>query len=57
MTIVHPAFCLFLYLTDVHFRGELQHDGDISQQKTKKVANIKGSFTSVMVLLYLTITK
>ena len=35
MTIGNPAFyiCLFLYLTGVHFRGELQHDGDISQQK------------------------
>ena len=35
MTIVHPAFCLFLYLTGVHFRGELQHGGDVSQQKIK----------------------
>ena len=33
VTIVHPAFCLFLYLTGVHFRGELQHGGDVSQQK------------------------
>ena len=30
-----PAFCLFLYLTDVHFRGELQHVGDVSQRKIK----------------------
>ena len=35
MTIVHPAFCLFLYLTGVLFRGELQHGGDVSQQKIK----------------------
>ena len=33
VTIVHPAFCPFLYLTGVHFRGELQHGGDVSQQK------------------------
>ena len=33
MTIVHPAFCLFLNLTGVHFRGELQHGDDVSQQK------------------------
>ena len=33
MTIGNPAFCLFLYLTGVHFRGELQHGGDVSQQK------------------------
>ena len=35
MTIGNPAFCLFLYLTGVHFRGELQHGGDVSQQKIK----------------------
>ena len=35
MTIVHPAFCLFLYLTGVRFRGELQLGGDVSQQKIK----------------------
>ena len=35
MTIIDPAFCLFLYLTGVHFRGELQHGGDVSQQKIK----------------------
>ena len=33
MTIVHPAFRPLLYLTGVHFRGELQHGGDVSQQK------------------------
>ena len=35
MTIVHPAICLLLYLTGIHFRGELQHGGDVSQQKIK----------------------
>ena len=35
VTTVYPAFCLFLYLTVLHFRGELQHRGDISQQKIK----------------------
>ena len=35
MTIGNLAFCLFLYLTGVHFRGELQHGGDVSQQKIK----------------------
>ena len=29
------AFLLFLYLTDVHFRGELQHVGYFSEQKIK----------------------
>ena len=33
VTIVHPAFCVFLYLTGVHFQGKLQHGGDASQQK------------------------
>ena len=35
MTIGNPAFCLFLYLTGVHFRGELQHGGDVSEQEIK----------------------
>ena len=35
MTIGNLAFCLFLYLTGIHFRGELQHGGDVSQQKNK----------------------
>ena len=34
MTIGNPAFCLFLYLTGVHFRGELKQGGDVSQQET-----------------------
>ena len=29
-------FCLFLYLAAVHFRGELQHGGNVSQQKIKR---------------------
>ena len=35
MTIGNPAFCLFLYLIDIHFQGKLQHVGDVSQQKIK----------------------
>ena len=35
VTIGNPAFCLFLYLTGVHFRGKLQHGRDVSQQKIK----------------------
>ena len=35
VTIWNPAFCLFLYLTGVNFRGEFQHGGDVSQQKIK----------------------
>ena len=35
MTIGNPAFCLFLYLTGIHSRGELQHGGDVSQQNNK----------------------
>ena len=33
MTTGNPAFCFSLYLTGVHFRSELQHVGDVSQQK------------------------
>ena len=35
MTIGNPAFCLALYLTDVHFRGELQYVGRVGGQKIK----------------------
>ena len=35
MAIGNPAFCHCIYLTDVHFWGELQHGGDVSQQKIK----------------------
>ena len=31
----YPAFCLALYLTDVHFTGGLQHVGDASEEKIK----------------------
>ena len=34
VTIENPAFCLFLYLTGVHFRGELQHIGDVISKKS-----------------------
>ena len=33
VTFGNPAFCLFLYLIRVHFRSELQHIGDVSEQK------------------------
>ena len=33
--IGNPAFCLFLYLTGVHFQGELQQVGDVIEQKIK----------------------
>ena len=35
MTIRNTAFCLALYLTGVHFRGELQHVGDVGERKTQ----------------------
>ena len=33
VTIEDPAFCLALYLTGKYFRGNLQHVGDVSEQK------------------------
>ena len=33
VTIGNPAFCPFLNLTGVYFWGELQHVGDVSEQK------------------------
>ena len=35
VTIGNPAFCVALYLTGVHFRGELQHVGHMGEQKIK----------------------
>ena len=35
VTTGNPAFCLAWYLTGVHFRGELQHVVDGSEQKIK----------------------
>ena len=35
MTIGDAAFCLALYLTGVHFRGELQHGGYVGEQQIK----------------------
>ena len=35
MTIGNPAFGVTLYLTGVHFRGELQHVGHVGEQKIK----------------------
>ena len=34
VTIGNPAFFLLLYLTGVHFRGEWQYVGDVSDQKS-----------------------
>ena len=33
MTVGSPAFCLFLHLTGVHFRGELKHFDGASEQE------------------------
>lgn len=33
MTFGNLAFCLSLYFTGVHSRGELQHVSDVSEQK------------------------
>ena len=33
VTTGNSAFRLALYLTGAHFRGELQHAGDVSEQK------------------------
>ena len=35
VTTGNPLFCLFLYLTGVHFRCAWQHVGDVSEQKFK----------------------
>ena len=35
VTIANPVFRLALYLTGVHFRGELQHAGHVGEQKIK----------------------
>ena len=35
VTIGIPAFCLAIYLTEVHFWGELQHLGHVGKQKIK----------------------
>ena len=35
MATGNPVFNIFLYLTGAQFRGELQHVGDVSQQKAK----------------------
>ena len=35
VTIGNPAFCLALNVTGVHFRSELQHVGDASEQTIK----------------------
>ena len=35
VTTGNSFFCLALYLTGVHFRGELQQVGHVSEQKIK----------------------
>ena len=35
VTIENPAVCLALYLTGVHFRDEIQHVGDVTEQRIK----------------------
>ena len=35
VAIGKPVFCLALYLTGVHFWGELGHAGDVSEKKFK----------------------
>ena len=35
MTIGNPDFCLALYLTGIHFRGELQQVGHVGEQNVK----------------------
>lgn len=35
VTIGNPTFCLLFYLTGVHYRGELQHVGQVGKQKIK----------------------
>ena len=35
VTNSYPDFCLTFPLTGVHFQGELQRDGDVSEQKLK----------------------
>ena len=46
MTIGNLTFCLSLYLTGVHFRGELQHSGQVIEQikfqpiRTREIAGL-----------------
>ena len=51
VTIENPAFCIALYLIVIHFRGELQHVGDVSEQKIKcrpiRTRTIGGARSSV----------
>ena len=35
VTIGNTTFCLALYLTGIHFRGELQYVGHVGGQKIK----------------------
>ena len=39
VTTGNPVFCLALYLTVVHFQGELQHVGYVGGQKKQALTN------------------
>ena len=43
MTIGNPAFRLVLYLTGVHFRGELQHVGHVRGRpiRTQEIGGVR----------------
>ena len=48
VTVGNPAFCLAIYLTYVHFRGELQHVGHMDEEKincrpirTREIAGVR----------------
>ena len=60
MTIENLAFCLTIYLTDVHFRDELQHAGHAGQQKiefrpirTREIAGVRLIKRNYMIVLKL----
>ena len=59
VSIGDPAFFLALYLTGVHFRGELRHVGDVSRQKFKcrpiRIREIAGP--RLLDELYITVRK
>ena len=62
MTIGNPAFCHLLHLTNVHFRGKLQHVGNVSQQKiysrpikTREIGGV--SLSDVVYATHIYVTK
>ena len=54
--IGNQGFCLALYLTDVHFRGELQHVGYGGEQKNQVLTNqnSRNSWCQIVRELYVT---